>query len=388
MILYTYAGYPLLLAALARSRRNPSSYQVTQPPVTLLIAAYNEEASIARKLDNSLQLDYPSEKLQILVAADGSDDRTADIVADYANRGVEQNYSPERCGKMAAINRAMPRVRGEIVVFSDANNMYGPQVIRELIAPFSDNKVGATTGAKTIAEDERGLSGSEGLYWNYESFIKKQETRLGSCTAVAGEIFSIRRSLFVPPPSHIINDDFYMAADLIRRGFNVIYVPGARSVESVSASAQDEIIRRTRINAGRYQILALATKLLPWRRPLVAWKVISHKYLRLLVPFAMIGAMLMNLAALIGPTGTGSPIQNPLLALAPPYGLILLSLQILFYVLAMIGSRVSVRGLPGKLLYLPTFLVNSNLAALAGFYLYLTGKQTHLWQRVKRGDSQ
>ena len=180
MILYTYAGYPLLLALLARTRRKPAPYPAAQPLVTLLIAAYKEEAVIARKLDNSLELDYPRERLQILVAADGSDDRSAEIVQGYADHGVELNYTPERGGKMAAINRAMPNARGEIVVFSDANNMYDPRAIRELIAPFADPKVGAVTGAKTIVQDEGGLSESEGLYWKYESFIKKQETRLNA----------------------------------------------------------------------------------------------------------------------------------------------------------------------------------------------------------------
>jgi cellulose synthase/poly-beta-1,6-N-acetylglucosamine synthase-like glycosyltransferase len=388
MIFYTYAGYPILLALLARTRRELVSYPASQPLVTLLIAAYNEEAVIARKLDNSLELDYPRDRLQILVAADGSDDRTADIVRGYADQGVELNYTPERSGKMAAINRAMPKVQGEIVVFSDANNLYDPQVIRELVAPYADPKVGAVTGAKTILQDEGGLSESEGLYWKYESFIKEQEIRLGTCTAVAGEIFSIRRELFLAPPDHIINDDFYMASDLIRRGFNVIYTPSARSFETVSATAQDEIVRRTRIIAGRYQILASAAKLLPWRRPLVAWQVISHKYLRPLVPFGMIGAFLSNLAALIWPEVISYFSIRSLLSLSPPFNLIFMALQLLFYGSALIGNVIPARGFFGKLLYLPTFLVNSNLAALSGLYQYLTGKQTHLWQRVRRGNPQ
>lgn len=388
MILYTCAGYPILLALFARTRRGPPQYPASQPFVTLLITAYNEEAVIARKLEDSLELDYPRERLQILVTADGSDDRTADIVRGYADRGIELNYTPERGGKMAAINRAMPKAQGEIIVFSDANNTYDPHVIRELVAPYADPKVGAVTGAKTIISGKGGLSESEGLYWKYESFIKEQETRLGTCTAVAGEIFSLRRELFTPPPDYIINDDFYIASDLIRRGFNVIYVPNARSHEAISASAQDEIVRRTRIVAGRYQILALAATLLPWRRPLVAWQVISHKYLRPLLPFGMIGAFLANLAALLWPTQVVSHLSlGALFTLAAPFNLSFLVLQILFYGLALTGNIVSTRGFLGKLLYLPAFLVNSNLAALTGLYAFLTGKQTHLWQRVRRSDT-
>jgi biofilm PGA synthesis N-glycosyltransferase PgaC len=383
MIVYTYFGYPLLLAALARLRPKPQPTASPLPSVTLLIAAYNEEAVIARKLDDSLALDYPRERLQILVAADGSDDRTVEIVQGYGERGVELAYSPERRGKMAAINRAIRLARGEIVVFSDANNLYDRRAIRELAAPFGDPAVGAVTGAKRIAEDEGGLSRSEGLYWKYESFIKQQETRLGCAIGAAGEILAIRRELFRPPPENIINDDFYIAAHIARRGYRVVYTPEARSYEPVSASAEDEKMRRARIVAGRYQIMRHAHRLLPPGRPLVAWEMISHKFLRPLVPLAMIGALAANVAAVVRPVaGWGS---SPLL-LAPPTNWILLGLQVVFYGLAWIGSRVQVGGWGGRLLYLPTFLVNSNLAALTGLVNYVTGRQSHVWQRVRRSE--
>jgi len=169
LILYSYIGYPILIALLARIRAGAESYSESTPYLTVLIPAYNEEACISKKLDNTLSLDYPREKLQILVAADGSSDRTASIAEDYKSFGVELCYVPERNGKMAAIIRAMGFVRGEIVVFSDANNMYDKQALRELILPFSDPKVGSTTGAKIIIEDGRDLSSAEGLYWKYES---------------------------------------------------------------------------------------------------------------------------------------------------------------------------------------------------------------------------
>lgn len=378
LIVYTYVGYPLLLALLARTKPEHRAFEARTPSVTLLIAAYNEAAVIAQKIENSLRLAYPASKLQVLVAADGSNEQTPDIVRSYADRGVELSYDPERRGKMAAINRAMPLARGEIVVFSDANNMYDTRVISELAAPFADPTVGAVTGAKLIVEDELSLGASEGLYWKYESFIKEQETRLSCCTAAAGEILAVRRELFVPPPERIINDDFYIAAHLIRRGYRVIYNPRAQSFEPVSASAQDEMRRRARIVAGRYQAILLAHKLMPFRRPLVAWQMISHKFLRPLVPFAMIGALLANLVMVVWPAQARG-------IFVPPYGGILLALQLMFYMFAWAGKMLPSGGRLGKLLYLPAFLVNSNLAALAGLYTHLTERDSHIWERVRRG---
>lgn len=369
LILYTYLGYPLLLALLARVWHRPLVTQTILPSVTLLIAAYNEEEMIRQKIENSLGLDYPPDRLQILVAADGSQDRTAEIVAAYADRGVGLNYEPARRGKMAAINRAMPLVRGEIVLFSDANNLYEPGTLRTLMSHFADPQVGGASGAKLIANGDGALGESEGLYWRYESFIKQQETAVDSCVGVAGELFALRRHLFEPPPENIINDDFYMAMRLLQRGYRVVYVPEARSLERVSPSAQDEMARRTRIVAGRYQALWHSARLLPWSRPWLVWQIVSHKFLRPLVPLAMIAAFLANLVMLRRPS---RPARLAWL------------LQLLFYATAVLSSLVRLPGKAGKLLYLPAYLVHGNLAALIGLYRFLRGKQSTRWQRSPR----
>ncbi len=373
-VVYTYAGYPALLALLAKLRPRPLRQSSHTPAITLLIAAYNEEACLAAKLENSLALDYPAERLQILVAADGSSDGTTAIAGQFAGRGVELSYRPERQGKMAAINRAMRLARGDIVVFSDANNLYDAHALRELARPFADPTVGAVSGAKSIIAGDGALGDSEGLYWRYESFIKKQETRLGTCTGVSGEILAIRRNLFSPPPANIINDDFYIALHLIKQGYRVIYAPAARSFERVSPSAGDEITRRTRIIRGRYQAMGLARALLPWRQPLVVWQVVSHKFARPLIPLAMVGALLANGLALF----RGGSRRR----LAP--AALLLAGQFLFYGLAWLGNHTQIRGKPGKLLYIPAFLVNSNLAAGRGLLQALAGSEGVLWQRVER----
>lgn len=382
-VFYTYAGYPALLALLARLRGRRPIHEPITPSVTLLITAYNEEEVITQKIENSLALDYPRDRLQLLVAADGSDDRTPDIVRAYAVNGVELSYSPPRRGKMAAINRAMAQARGEIVVFSDANNLYGAHVLRDLVGHFADPTVGAVSGAKVILQGDGALGDSEGLYGRYEAFIKRQETRLGSCTGAIGECMALRRELFEAPPDQIINDDFYMAMRIVQRGYRVVFEPRARSYERISMSERDEVARRARIIAGRYQAIALAPRLLPLRRPLVVWQVVSHKFLRPLVPFAMLLALLANLGAIARP---GHANRGALLRLAPPFGWLMLALQALFYGTAYVGGRVGRGTRLGKLLYLPTFLVNSNAAAVIGLYRFLTRRQTTNWQRVRRRE--
>jgi biofilm PGA synthesis N-glycosyltransferase PgaC len=253
------------------------------------------------------------------------------------------------------------------------------------VAPFGDSTVGAVCGAKLIARGDRRLGESEGLYWKYESFIKRQETRVGCCTAVAGEIFAIRRNLFESPPSHIINDDFYMAMRLIQRGYCVVYAPKARSYERVSLSAQDEIARRARIVAGRFQAMGMARKILTLCTPLIVWQIVSHKFLRPLVPLFMIGALVTNVLCVVMPP---SGAERSYVQLTAPINWILLILQTLFYASAVIGNHFQCSGDLGRLLYLPTFLFNSNLAALAGLYRFLARHQTTLWQRVQRRDSQ
>lgn len=379
LIVYSYFGYPLLIALLARVASRSDVYSEIQPQVTFLIPAYNEEKHIAQKLDNTLSLDYPREKIQILVAADGSSDRTVDIVRAYGVHGVELCFIPERNGKMAAIVRAMEYVRGEIVVFSDANNMYDVKAIRELVLPFSDVQVGATTGAKLIIEDGRDLSSAEGLYWKYESAIKINESKVDSCVSAVGEILAVRKSAFNPPREKIINDDHYIVLDLLRRGYRVVYTPHARSYEHVSAAAGDEIERRTRMNAGLFQTIFMSGRLLPFDRPLIVWQTISHKYLRAFVPFALGFAFISNMLLLFN-----DHPESSFFMLSSPFAAYLFGLQVMFYLLALLGGYFRFDGKIGRLLYLPTFLLNSNWATLKGFYGFITNKQSHIWKRVRR----
>ncbi len=380
-IIYVYFGYPILLTIFARLKpRGMSLASDDFPFITILIAAYNEQDVIAQKIENTLDMDYPRDKVQILVTADGSDDETSEIVKAFASKGVGLLYEPERNGKMHAIDRAMPHVRGDIIVFSDANNMFMPETVKNLIAPFADKKVGGVTGAKHIVKGDGALGESEGLYWRYESFIKKQETCLGSCTGVAGELFSIRKALYVRPPMGVINDDFYMAMQILKQNKRLVYVPSAKSYERISLSARDEIRRRARIIAGRYQALSFAHRYLSLRRPLIVWQVVSHKFMRPFVPVAMLFILLTGLLSVVIP----APAPTSLRRLSAPYNYLLFAGQLLVYLLAWAGSQLGAGSKLKKILYIPTFLVNSNYAALVGLYRFLNGKQSVTWERVQR----
>ncbi len=384
LIVYIYAGYPLAVTILARLFPKPIITGDHKPSITMIIAAFNEESVIEEKLKNSLLLDYPEELLQILVADDGSDDQTVNIVKKFAGR-VDLSCSNERRGKMAAIKRAIAFARGDVIVFSDANNFYNSNVLNLLVPPFTDPNVGAVSGAKLFKKGDTNIGETEGFYWRYESFIKKQESRFGSCSGVTGGILAIRRNLFVEPSKKIINDDFYILLQILRKGYRSVYEPAAISLEESSGSAKDEITRRTRIIAGRYQIIFMGFGLLPWKNPLTVWQIISHKFLRLLIPFFMIFVLFFNLCAVIW---SKPSVDFGWLWLSQPFNYIFLILQIIFYLIALNGNLIKGKSPIKKIFYLPSYLVNSNYAAVIGLFRYITGRQQVTWEKVsrKKGD--
>jgi len=380
ILLYVYLGYPLLIAVLAQGRKKQVFRSDFQPFVTLLFAAHNEEKVIVKKLANTLALKYPRERLQVIVADDGSTDGTAEIVRSYRDQGIDLVSFDERRGKLAALKDTVKDVHGEIILFSDADNLYSPDAVAETVKYFSDPTIGAVSGGRNVI-GETSLGKAEGFYWRYEEFIKRQESRLDSCVGVAGDLFAIRKKLYVPPPEGTINDDFYMALCILKQGYRVVYAPEARSYHPVAGSEQGEAERRTRMTAGRFQSIFSAGTVLPFQRPIVLWQIISHKYMRLLLPFAMISALLANILAIFSHGGVNGPAW---LILADPYNWIFLVLQGLFYMVAAMGMKFKLSGLLGKVLYIPTFLLNSNMAALRGFYRYLTSRQSVIWKKATR----
>ncbi len=382
VLVYHYLGYPLLMAVWARVRPRPTPDGAYTPRVSLIIAAYNEAAVIGEKIANSLQLDYPADRLEIIVVTDGSTDETPNIVARYvaASDPVKLLHEPARRGKSAAINRAATHASGDVLLFSDANALYDAATVRLLARHFADPSVGGVSGKKGIQKSGAGLSESTGAYWRYESAIKRWESQTGATVAVVGEMMAVRRSLFVPIPGHMINDDAYLATDLLRRGHRVLYEPEAGCWETAALSTHDEVIRRRRINAGRYQLL-FQPGLWPWHNPVALFQLVSHKFLRLLLPFFMIAALVGNLLALLR-DGVGEREQGR----ERPFRLMQVTFwgQVAFYGLAVWGWLAERQQQRRKLPAIAYYVVSGNLSALQGFVRFIRGQQTVLWEKARR----
>lgn len=397
---YVLLGYPALLWVAVRVRRGllrrerrdsdaaptdhpgatPTPSAAWLPTVTVLIAAYDEADSIEAKLEDTVALDYPPGRLQILVVADGSSDDTPALArafaTTYAGRTPEDRrvridvlHEAARRGKTAAIVRAMPFARGEVVVFSDANNGLSKDALRHLVAPFVDATVGIVGGAKTIQAGDGPLGASEGAYWRYEDALKRMESELGSTVAVAGEILALRRAYYRPPPSTVINDDFWLAADVLSRGYRVLYAPEARSVERVAPTQADEVARRSRIVAGRYQAVRSTASRVPLRRTGIWWRYLSHKFARPLLPFAMLATLSGSVAWALGGTFAARAA---------------LGAQLLVYALAVVGPRPALPAPLRRVAGMASYLVASNWAAVVGLTSFARGRQTSVWQRVER----
>jgi cellulose synthase/poly-beta-1,6-N-acetylglucosamine synthase-like glycosyltransferase len=289
LLIYVYAGYPLLVAALRPMFRKPVRREPMVPRVCLLITANDEESVIDAKLRNSLQLDYPADRLRIVVASDGSVDRTNAIVRSYAAQGVVLLEFPQRRGKIAAINDAMAAVDEEIVVFSDANTFLAPSSIRALVRNFSDAEIGAVSGDVTLIGERAALARSEDLYYRYERWLQQAESDMGSMIGVDGALYAIRRELFVPPPVDTILDDLAIPMAVIRAEHRIVFDHEALAFEYGSETAVEEFARKSRVTAGAVQFLRRRDSAVPIRNFQVVLALTSHKALRWLSPaFAII----------------------------------------------------------------------------------------------------
>jgi len=373
LLLFHFAVYPLLVQALARvrSRRLPSapSEAGPLPRVSLVIAAYNEELVIAKKLANSLALDYPRELLEIIVVSDGSTDRTHEIVSGFAGQGVVALHDPPRSGKSAALNRAVAAAAGDIVLFSDANNDFNTGAVRTMVRHFVDEQVGGVCGRKSIvAAADRQASEGDGLYWRYEAAIKKAESDLGIMTTADGEIFAIRRALWHPIPAAVINDDAEITFAMMRDGYRIVYEPDAVSSELASACLDEDFRVKVRMIAGGFQTVQLHWRQLLPPRSAFAWAFLSHKLLRWLIPLLLVAVLLASLIL----------VRSPL-------GAMLLVGQVLFYGVALLGWHAQQRRNLSTWQYLPLYFSLMNVAAILGLRRFLAGDGvTTIWQKAAR----
>ena len=379
LVFYTYLGYGILLWILVRLKRFikgkpqkpilPSKEDL--PEVTLMICAYNEQDIVDIKMENTRQITYP--KLHVVWVTDGSNDATNDYLAKYPD--VQVIFSPERRGKTAALNHGLSEIKDELVVMTDANAMLNPTSILEIVRCFMDPKVACVAGEKRVAARHEGQAAAEGegLYWKYESTLKRWDGELYSAMGAAGELCAIRRSLYEPMPENALLDDFVMSLRMVDKGYKIAYTSEAYAMEYGSADLAEESKRKRRIAAGGLQsIWWLRDMMNPFHHPLVAFQFISHRVLRWsITPIALFLLIPLNVALVFMKAGA---IYNWTWIL-----------QILFYATAFLGYYLEKKGKKSRILYVPYYFLFMNLNVFRGMAYLSHHKNTGAWEKAKRG---
>lgn len=376
IIFYTYIGYGIVLFVLIKIKRLfirktiSTLSEDSLPEITLLVAAYNEQDYVQKKVENSRSLVYPTGKLHMIWVTDGSSDQTPDLLRQYGD--VEVLHRSERAGKIAAMNRAIHFVKTPIVVFSDANTMLGKDSMMKIAQMFADPGVGCVSGEKRIfnAEEEAASAAGEGLYWKYESALKRWDAELFSAVGAAGELFAIRTNLFNEVEPDTLLDDFIISLRVAMQGYKIDYDPEAYAIETASANVKEELKRKIRIAAGGIQsVVRLYPLLNIFRYGLLSFQYISHRVLRwTITPLCLLAIL----------------IVNAVLATQSGLFLFILALQVLFYIFALIGWMLEDRKLKVKIFFIPYYFFIMNYAVYMGFARYLKKSQSVNWERAKR----
>lgn len=370
IVIYAYAGYGMCVTVVARIRPRPPRAGNVQPSVTLIVPAYNEASYLAAKLENSLALDYPMDRLEILVISSGSTDGTDDVARGYASRGVRTLVQPTRTGKEAAMQEAARHARGDVLVFTDANALLNREAIRLMVRWFADPDVGCVSGEKRVAHARGESAGvGEGAYWRYESMLKRLDSTVGSTMGAPGELCAIRARLMTARESDNIIEDFVLSMRVVESGYRIVHEPGAVAVEEASERFEDVFERRARIAAGGFQSIWRLKSLLDPRHGLVCWQFVSHRVLRW-------GVVPLLLPLLV--------VVNWRLAAAHPIYEAILAAQLGFYGAAAAGWLLRRTSLGRhRSLSMPFFFSAANVAALVGAVRLITGRQTVLWRRTR-----
>ena len=376
-IFYTYIGYGLLVYLLisikAIFRPSPSVPQAGEylPEVSLVVAAYNEKGFIEQKIENSLSLNYPREKLKLVFVTDGSDDGTDKIVAKYSE--IKCYHQPQRSGKLAAIQRIWHYIDTPVAVLTDANSTLNPDAIRQLVRHFADPKTGAVAGEKKVVVEQEDHAGSagEGFYWRYESQLKKWDAELHTVVGAAGELFAIRTELYEMLPLNTLIEDFHQSLRVTQKGYRVAYEDQAVALEAASVSVAEELKRKVRIAAGGIQaIVRLRSLLNPFAWGWTSFQYISHRVLRWTLAPLFLPILLISNVILAA--------DGNLFYTLSAWG------QVFFYLFAFLGWILENRKLRIKLLFIPYYFCVMNYAVYAGFVKYLRGKQSVNWERAQR----
>jgi cellulose synthase/poly-beta-1,6-N-acetylglucosamine synthase-like glycosyltransferase len=378
LVFYTYVGYGIVAWTWVQFKQLFSSPQLIphnpdfMPSVTLVVAAYNEYDCISQKLQNSLALHYPAERLHLLFVTEGSTDGTTEFLQGQASAQIQVIGGNIRRGKVEAINHAMSYVTTPIVVFTDANTLLNHDAIKRLVRHFQDEKVGAVAGEKRVQQPfESSVTGAgEGLYWKYESALKQLDTKLYSVVGAAGELFAVRRSLYQPVEADTLLDDFVISLRIAEAGYRVVYEPAAYAIEGPSFSIKEEQKRKVRIAAGGFQAMMRLLPLLNiFKYGTLTFQYVSHRAMRWAVaPFGLVLALLLNL----------------FLSFDSNHYLFLLALQSVFYGAAIVGYWLENQQIRFKVLYVPFYFTFMNICALLGFWKFQSGIKTGIWEKSKR----
>jgi cellulose synthase/poly-beta-1,6-N-acetylglucosamine synthase-like glycosyltransferase len=365
---YAYVGYAALVWLVSRLRPREVRRGRVEPTVSVVITAYNEERDLASKLENTLALDYPSEKLEIIVASDCSSDGTDEIARRYAARGVRLHRQPERLGKTAAQNAAVELARGDVLLFSDATTLYQRDVLRAMAPNFADPSVGCVAG-KLIYVDPAASSVGSGAksYWGYETFLKTHESRACSLIGASGCLYAVRRTAYVPL-YHEACSDFIIATKMVEQGLRAVYEPGAVCTEETNRRADKELAMRVRVIAQTYTDLWRHRRLMnPLRGGFYAIELLSHKVMRYLVPLFLFAIFATSAA----------------LAPRSVFFALLFAGQSLFYAAALAGWLLERSGRRVRVLALPHYFVLANAAAVLAFYKFARGERYARWEPIR-----
>lgn len=381
LVFYTYIGYGMLLWLLVAIKRlvRGRAVKTALPPdealpdVTFMICAYNEQDVVAMKMDNTHQFDYPQDKLHIVWVTDGSTDGTNERLSHYPD--VTVVYSPERRGKTAALNHGISQVTSDITVMTDANTMVNPQAIREIVRCFLDPQVACVAGEKRVMARQEGQAAAEGegLYWKYESALKRLDSELYSAMGAAGELNAIRTHLYEKMSETALLDDFVMSMRMVEQGYKIAYTSEAYAMEYGSANLEEESKRKRRIAAGGLQSSWwLRSMMNPFKNFMVAFQFVSHRVLRWsITPIALMALIPLNVALVMMKAGT-------------VYTIIWI-LQILFYLTAFSGYLLEQHGHKNKLLYVPYYFLFMNINVFRGMHYLKTHQGGGTWEKAKRG---
>ncbi len=377
IILYNYIGYALLIYPIilvSRTRKNKvNADRNFSPSVSFIVAAFNEEDCIEEKIKNSFGQQYPGHLMEFIFITDGSSDKTTEIIRQYP--AIKLLHQDERKGKSAALNRAVLHATGDILIFSDANTLLNKDATRNITYHYGNTNVGGVAGEKKVIQSantgKEGLN-SEGIYWKYESLLKKTDSDFYSVVGAAGELFSLRRKLYEEIPDFVILDDFIISMKVAQKGYRVIYEPSAYASELPSFSMKDEKKRKIRIAAGGFQALIMLKSLFRfWENPKLFFLYFSHRVLRwTLSPLCIVLALLSSVILFL----KGS---NPVFVF-------IFYSQLIFYILAVTGSFVKSNSGISKIPRICYYFVFMNLSVVLGFFRFLKGKQPVTWEKARR----